>query len=264
MSSFIQTQFDRAQILAMEQAAARAWPSTETQNVDGWIWRSSGGGSRRANSVLPLAFTGGDLNAAVARVEHLYAAQGMRSYFQVSTISEPEELDRHLEERGYTFEEPVLLMAKPLAAAAPAMPPEIEITTDVTDDWFAVYGSTLEPVRRATAPVTLARVPDKRAFLLVRRGGVPIASALCVVSADAVAVIECVATEASRRRTGAARIVMDALEAWAISAGATTAALQVVESNSAARALYDARGYTRVGRYHYRWRAVQATRVPSA
>lgn len=256
MSGAHEAGFDRARILAMEQAAARAWPSTETQTVDGWIWRSSGAGSRRANSVLPLAFSGRDLGAAIARVEQLYAARGQRSYFQVSTIAEPDGLDASLAARGYTYEEPVLLMAKPLPAVAPPIPPSVEIAPGVTDDWFAVYGSTLEPMRRANAPQTLARVPDKRAFLLVRRDGVPLASALCVVSPDAVAVIECVATEASHRRTGAARIIMDALEAWAVGAGATTAALQVVESNTPARALYEARGYISVGRYHYRWRAV--------
>lgn len=255
MSRANEASFSRADILAMEIAAARAWPSFETQDVDGWVWRSSHGGSRRANSVLPLTFKGHDLDAAVARVEQLYSAQGLRSYFQVSTIAEPDGLDSYLEKRGYTYEEPVLLMAKSLAGVTTAMPMEVDIHAEATADWFAVYGSTLEPVRRAIAPETLACVPERRAFLLVRREGVPLASALCVVSPDKVAVIECVATEASRRRTGAARIVMDALESWAAGAGATTAALQVVETNAPARALYEARGYQRVGRYHYRWRA---------
>ncbi len=256
MSSTHEAGFDRSRILAMEQAAARAWPPAETQDVDGWIWRASGGGSRRANSVLPLMFGGRDLDGAITRVERFYAARGQRSYFQVSTIAEPDGLDASLAGRGYTFEEPMLLMAKPLPAVAPPIPPSVEITPSVTDDWFAVYGSTQEPVRRASAPATLARVPDKRAFLLVRREGAPVASALCVVSPDNVAVIECVATEASRRRSGAARIIMDALEAWAAGAGATTAALQVVQSNTPARTLYDARGYVRAGGYHYRWRDV--------
>jgi GNAT superfamily N-acetyltransferase len=238
----------------MEQAAARAWPSVETRDVEGWLWRSSRGGSRRANSVLPLVFTGRDVDAAIDRVEALYAAQRLPAYFQVSSISEPEGLDARLEKRGYTYEEPVLLMAKPLDAAE--IPATIEIAPDPTSDWLAVYGSTLEPVRRAMAPETLTRVPSQRAFLLVRRESLPLASALCVVSPDNIAIVECVATEQSRRRTGAAREVMDALEAWAASVGATTVALQVVETNAPARALYAARGYTPVGRYHYRWRAV--------
>ena len=56
--------------------------------------------------------------------------------------------------------------------------------------------------------------------------------------------------------TGAAREVMNALETWATNQGATTVALQVVENNAAARALYKNRRYHLAGSYHYRWRDV--------
>src|SRR5690606_8256407 len=42
---------ERERLLAIEGAAVRAWPAGETREVDGWLWRYSGGGSQRANSV---------------------------------------------------------------------------------------------------------------------------------------------------------------------------------------------------------------------
>ena len=122
-------EFTKAQVLAMERAAARAWPSVDAVEIEGWIWRSSGGGSRRANSVLPLAFTGQDPAAAIERIEALYQAQGLRTYFQVSSIAAPADLDDQLARRGYTYEEPVLLLAKALPKAAPAA---VSAAVDVT------------------------------------------------------------------------------------------------------------------------------------
>ena len=109
------TTFDRHAVLSMERAAARAWPAVRAEDVDGWSVRLSGGGSRRANSVLPRAFHGRDVAAAIDRAEHLYGAQKTRAYVQVTSIAEPAGLDAELERRGYTYEEPCLLMAKRLS-----------------------------------------------------------------------------------------------------------------------------------------------------
>lgn len=249
--------FTPTAVLAMERAAARAWPAVESVDIHGWLWRGSGGGSRRANSVLPLAFGGGDCEAAIDRIEALYRQHKLRCYFQVSSIAQPPDLDRRLERRGYVFEEPVLLLAKHLASTPGAdYSPDIAISSEPTPAWLEVYLATVDRVRQAAVPVTLARVPAQRAFFIVSRDGRPVASALCVVSPDGIAIVECVATVAALRRSGAAREVMSALETWAMAQGATTIALQVVESNAPARALYDARGYRLAGRYHYRWRDV--------
>jgi N-acetylglutamate synthase len=249
--------FTPTDVLAMERAAARAWPAVATVDVEGWLWRGSGGGSRRANSVLPLAFGDGDCEAAIDAIEALYRKHKLRCYFQVSSIAQPPDLDSLLERRGYVFEEPVLLLAKHLAITkGTEASPEVAITSEPTPAWLEVYLATVDAARQAAVPATLARVPAQRAFFVVRRNGEPVATALCVVSPDAIAIVECVATVTARRRSGAAGDIMTALEAWAAAAGATTIALQVVESNTPARALYAQRDYRRAGRYHYRWRDV--------
>lgn len=254
----VSQEFTRAQVLAMELAAARAWPAVGTVDIDGWTCRCSGGGTRRANSVLPLTFAGADADVAIARVEALYAARGQRAYFQVSAIAAPADLDDRLARRGYAFEEPVLLLAKNLTGgdASPTMA-DVEVSAAPSAEWLAIYAASIDAARRDALAATLARVPDKRGFFVVRRDGLALASALCVISPDGIAIVECVATDAARRRSGAAQLAMTALESWAATNGAGAAALQVVETNTAARALYDGRGYRLAGRYHYRWREVQ-------
>ena len=246
--------FSRPEVLAMERAAARAWPAAEREAIDGWVWRCSGGGGRRANSVLPLAFDGRDLAASIAAVEGRYRAHKLKSYFQVSSIAEPPGLDAALAERSYQFEEPTLLLAKQLLPSS--MPDGVVVAVDPDPGWMDIYTTALDATRVAEVPAILARVPAPRAFFTVRLGGEAIATALGVLSPDGIVVVECVATSPGRRRTGAARLVMDALEAWATLQGATVAALQVIESNAPARALYGQRGYCRAGSYHYRWRQV--------
>ena len=246
--------FPRAAVLAMELAAARAWPPGHIAAFDGWQVRTSGGRGRRANSVLPLAYTGRDLDATIDNVERHYRGRGLKSYFQLSSLAAPDGLDERLAARGYTCEEPTLLLAKPLSAAP--MPDAAEVLDEPSPEWMAIFTAPLAGGRAAEVPEILARVPAPRAYFLLRRDDVALATALAVLSPEGIAVVECVATRAERRRSGAAHAVMDALEAWAVAQGATVAALQVTEGNTAARALYTGRGYGAASRYHYRWRQV--------
>lgn len=246
--------FPYEDVLQMEQAAAAAWPAQRVVDVDSWKVRLSGGGSRRANSVLPLAFGGRDVGDAIDRVEELYRAQKVRCYFQVSSIARPNDLDARLAARGYTYEEPCLLMAKRLTPTP--MPAEVEGAAEPSADWLSIYTELLEPVRKAAAPTVLEVMPSPKQFLMLTRNGVPMTSALAVRSGPGVALVECVATSTAGRRKGGAQIIMDAVESWSEANGAQFCALQVVENNHAARALYERRGYVEAGRYHYRWKNV--------
>jgi N-acetylglutamate synthase len=246
--------FTPGEVRAFEQALARAWPAGATAELSGWTWRCSGGGSRRANSVHAVTFAGGDVDAAIADVEARYRTRGLKSYFHISTISQPADLDVRLAARGYAFEEPCRLLAKKLSPVP--YPGDVETAHTPGADWLTIFTETLDAARRAAAPAQLARTPERRAFFLVRRSGLPAACALGVISPEGTAVVECVATRSHQRRTGAAQTVMDALESWAASNGATHAVLQVVETNTPARTLYARRGYSEAARYHYRWKDV--------
>src|ERR1700694_2426705 len=102
----------REKLVAIERAAVAAWPALETADIDGWLWRHSGGGSQRANSVSALAFLGADVDAAIAEAEARYRARGAPPMFQICDVNVPADLDERLQRRGYRLQEPCTALAK--------------------------------------------------------------------------------------------------------------------------------------------------------
>jgi N-acetylglutamate synthase len=242
----------RDRLLAIERAAVAAWPALEMADIDGWLWRYSGGGSQRANSVSALAFSGTDVEVAIAGVEARYRSRGAAPMFQICDVNVPGDLDARLQRRGYRLQEPCTVLAKSIELKTSVAPDaDIEIGDAPSETWLSVYLAGITPSRRGLAPLILAGVPAPRAFLLLRDKGEPAATALGVV-AESVAIAECVMTRADRRRSGAASRIMRALEVWGARQGATMAALQAVTANEPAQALYAKLAYDCVGGYHYR------------
>jgi|LNFM01.1.fsa_nt_gb ribosomal protein S18 acetylase RimI-like enzyme len=241
----------RARLLAIEHAAVRAWPAGETRDVDGWLWRYSGGGSQRANSVSALNYRGTNVERTIDAIEQLYRERAAPVRFQVGfPLSEPDDLDARLEARGYVIHDPVTTLVKPVAAVA--MPENVSLSATPSQGWRTVYLSNISLDRRPFAEAILARVPAPCVFAEARRNGETIATALGVLHENAV-IAECVGTAASARRQGAASMVMSALEAWGAAQGARTIGLQAVTTNMPAQGLYAALGYTAAGTYHYRY-----------
>lgn len=246
------SEFAREELIAIEWAAIHAWPALENRDIKGWLWRYSGGGSQRANSVSPLAFHGADVEEAIDEAEQLYFSQPAASRFRVfDALSQPADLDQRLEARGYQITESVSTLAKRLGECS--SPPDVRILDQPSDGWMEVYLSNIAPDRHAAAPSLLALVPKPRAFFAVEADGQVISTALAVQRGNVV-IAECIGTRREARRTGAASRVMAGLEAWAKAQGASIVALQAVTTNFPAQQLYAALEYRKVGGLHYRVR----------
>jgi GNAT superfamily N-acetyltransferase len=226
----------------MERAHVHAWPALRTEGVDGWLWRCSGGGSQRANSVSTVTFTGDDVDAAIDRVEALYRSAGGPSRFQTFDETSPPGLTEALRRRGYESGETTTTMFKRITPVAVVGNGDVAMRDHAWPEWQQAYLAEITQNRRAVNGQILARVPQPRAFFGCVRDGRIVSTALCVVSFGC-AVIECVATRADARRQGTALAVLQALEGWASTQAADLLGLQVVSTNAPAVGLYQRLGF---------------------
>jgi peroxiredoxin/GNAT superfamily N-acetyltransferase len=239
----------RDDLRRVERAGFFSWPATETANVDGWVWRSSGGGYGRTNSTFTLDFDGGDVGAAIAKVEAYYQMRGRRARFRVSEVSEPVGLADALRARGYTIERPCLIMAKATQFRRPDLT-GVEWTPSPSPNWLRVYFGVIDEARRLAAPDILARIPAPLAYFSCRRRGITLSCGLATIE-DGIATVECMATREETRRRGGARAILGGIETWAHEEGAHTLHLEVMASNVEAVALYRSFGFEQVGTYSY-------------
>jgi N-acetylglutamate synthase len=236
---------------AIERTGVLAWPALETVEIDGWLWRFANGGSQRANSVSTLDYTGTNIDATITLVEQRYRDRGVPPQFQVCDVSVPADLDQRLRARGYTAKDRCTTLVRSAPEAAQTIGDDFEILDRATPEWTACYTSVITADRRRTAPDILARVPPGAAFCGVRRNGRIVATALGVTHGG-VTIAECVASHVEARGQGAASTVMRGLAAWGAGQGAHTVALQALEHNAPAQALYRSLGYTLAGHYDIR------------
>ncbi len=236
----------------MERLAVKAWPALETADVEGWLWRWSGGGSQRANSVSTIAFTGVDVEAAIAEVEARYHGKGQAPRFQIYEATSPSDLHGRLLARGYVISEACTTLWKPIDRAARR--PASTLVSDQPDEaWFEVYLSAQSASRQIVNRSIVPRAPAPRAFVACTRDGRVISTGLGVVDGPH-AVIECMATRSEARRQGGAIAVLQAIEAWALEHGAESIFLQTTVDNAPAQTLYRGFGMTLAGRYCFAMR----------
>jgi len=227
----------------IERLHVRAWPAFETADIYGWLWRYSGGGSQRANSVSTVDFAGGNPATALDEVEARYRARDAMVRLHTYDLSAPAGIVDLLQARGYRSGETTLTMAKPLVASDP--PADVEVAATANAQWLEVYLGAISESRRSVNARILGAVPQPCGYFSCRRAGQVISTGLCVADGD-FAVVECMATRLEARRQGGADAVLRSLEAWAAARGVKTLALQAVAVNAAAIALYTRFGFASV------------------
>ena len=224
----------------IERLHVQAWPALETAIIDGWLWRYSGGGSQRANSVSTVDFVGGNPADALDEVEARYRARKATVRVHTYDLSAPTGIADLLQVRGYGAGETTLTMAKAVGPPNPSA--DVEVAAVPSAEWREVYLGAISESRRSVNARILGAVPQPCSYFSCRRAGQVISTALCVTDGD-FAVVECMATRAEARRQGGAGAVLRCLETWAAAQGARTVALQAVAINTPAVALYAQFGY---------------------
>lgn len=244
---------------ALEHAIVRGWPALAATEIDGWLARWSSGASIRANSVAALTFTGADVDAALNEVVRFYRQRNAVPRFTITDIAAPAGLDRCLEQRGWQRVGQNVTYTKEVDGGVPspadlcpsAANLQIERACNRSEAWSEIYLAGLSPDRRAIALQLVDGTPAPRVFFSALRSGVVIASGLTVLDGT-LASVQCIATLASARRTGAATALLCAIERYAVANGARRLYLQTEAANTTALSIYTRYGFRLAGCYHTR------------
>lgn len=211
------------------------------------------GVTRRANSVLPLGWSGAPaLETAIDDAEARYRARGLPPAFKLTEAAAPQGLSDALDARGYGSEGESDVLASRATDIAEVPKAHTARLLDAPDPaWCALSFTGRPPDEVAVLTAMAHRLSAPRCFALVEIDGQAACAGFAAKSAGW-AVIASVHTRGAARRQGAARSLMGALAHWSVAAGASMLVLQVECSNTAAVALYRGLGFQRLYGYHYR------------
>lgn len=241
----------REELVLLEEMNLNAWPALKTVHLDGWLVRSSGGDTRRVNSVN--VFGPGTLPLAdkVGRAERIYRELGRRCLFRVTPLADSA-LPDLLSERDYASEGATFVQTAEIGQTP--MPDGVEILSRVSDTWLAA----------ALAIRGIEGGEDRETFRMLHRA-IAIETGWALIRVDNKAVAcGCVSVERGwsgltgiyvhkdARGRGLARKITAGLISWARNQGARRTWLQVDQTNEPAISLYSSLGFRTSYTYHYR------------
>jgi ribosomal protein S18 acetylase RimI-like enzyme len=219
---------------------------------DGWILRLLKGKAKRARSVNAVYASTRPLGEKIEYCERLYARAGVPALFRITPFSNPPELDRELEFRGYERFDNTSVEAATIhhaqLANGNAQSLELKAWVDAVGELRASPAAHREAHFARIDGMPLAKLP-----VAVREGERIVATGLAIVEEDCVGLFDII-TDADAQRRGHAKTVVATLLRRAWELGARHAYLQVQEDNVAARRLYSQFGFAQQYLYFYRGR----------
>lgn len=242
-------------IRAIEEVASRAWPAKHRQQYGGWLLRATEGVTRRANSVLPLGNPPeAQLDKALKTVETFYQQYRLPMRFQLTTTSQPPNLDEALENNALIMDMRVEVHTAPLNSVVVEEPQVgIVIFGSLNRDWLQAYGrfAGYDKVTLKVRQGIMERITQEKAFATAVIGDSIVGTGLGVIDGIWLGLFGLI-VDKNHRREGIATVITQNLVTWALNHGASHGYLQVEEHNDPAKALYSTLGFKETYTYWYR------------
>ncbi|MHA2090155.1 MAG: GNAT family N-acetyltransferase [Candidatus Kariarchaeaceae archaeon] len=248
------------EIIGLQQTAANAWPGKYHIFQNGWIIRLTSGIHQRANSVLPVYYSGINIREDIGKVEEFYHRYNIKSIFQVAEYCEPMELDTILDEIGYEKVSSTVVMTIEIEKIQETLSMHFtpkegwypSLTEDASEWLNSVYlfGDFSKP-KINEKQIIINNIKREKHLFTVNTDDEEAAVALAVVEDSTMGIFE-VAVKPSLRLQGMGMALMLHLLSWAKSNDIRRMYLQVENSNVPAKLLYANLGFEEKYHYHYR------------
>lgn len=237
----------------LERIASAGWPGLECKDHAGWQLRAGGGWTGRANSALPPAdLTPDELDVSLPTVETFYRERGLPVLVQVPLPAQGW-LREDLLARDYTDAWGGIVEVADSAVVLDSVNentslPPVEFSDSPSPEWLAGYHYRGGPLPETAVRVLLSG--QGLSFASVVENGSVVAIARSAVG-DRWLGVTAVEVDPQHRRRGLAKHLLRALLVRGLDQGAASAYLQVEDTNTAARTLYEKAGFVVHHTYRY-------------
>lgn len=252
---------DLATTRRLEELTLNTSPAIHQSLYDGWLLRASGTDTRRANSATVMQLSTLPLEEKIAYVEAWYRRHGQSAIFRLTEALAPPELDGLLAGHGYALEVETWVMTKDLTQGFP--PGNYHLLngaqllerseTEGLEDLHRMKAASAELQAQDAQRQALWKGPQ--VFLSLKTSHGIASTGMARLDAGHLGIFS-MRTARKARNKGYASILVAYLLAWGLEQGATSAFLQVDQTNLGAIAVYKKFGFSPVYAY---WHRVQKT-----
>ncbi|MCR8631913.1 GNAT family N-acetyltransferase [Paenibacillus radicis (ex Xue et al. 2023)] len=247
-----------ALIIQLEKLAFNTWPAASTVAAEHWVYRASGGITKRANSVWTAAGEPMPHGDWLEEAVRFYSEHGLPVRYHISDAS-PKQLDLFLETQGYLKETPCTVMIAQADKVIEKMQSSaghdfrITISSQHNDDWLNhfLHMEGFGEERRAFYHKLFADIEPTKGFFTLGTDGLCAAVGTSIIQ-DGWAGLINVAVNPELRGRGLGHIILHELAVWSRVNGAEGLYLQVINDNEPATKLYTKAGFVPLYQYHYR------------
>jgi len=248
------------EVKRFQEFLMNAWPAEQYFFLNGWILRFTKGVTYRANSVIPINYTGNSsfIENDIEMVENAYKSYDLPTIFTMHEHYEPEELDNVLRNRGYIEQDRTNALVMPVEHLNLKQINEdyiYEIFDERVTDFSCLLSKFTkrddfqqEIINEITGRIKF----PKKCFIIAKLNGKPIGTLLGVLNPHGyIYVADVFVIPEFRRQKIASSMLKIVIKEWAMLNDVKNIWLQVELQNHNAMKLYENLGMKKVYSYYY-------------
>ncbi|MBN1330323.1 MAG: GNAT family N-acetyltransferase [Candidatus Heimdallarchaeota archaeon] len=246
---------EKEKINFYQELATNAWPPKKIIPLNGWLLRIDDGLFQRANSVVPLKYTGHNLENDIQEVEKIYTDYNLQTIFQLSDYYQPQSLWDKLLELNYKIHAESMVMygkIKEMINLPINNTFSYSCSTELSAEWFnslqLFNNSNIERIEIAKR--IIARIKQRKIFFFAKQNKSIVGICLAVIERGSLGIYN-MAVEPGQRRKGIGLSLIGQMASWALEEQLENIYLQVQGDNLEAIALYEKAKMKEIYKYRY-------------